>query len=311
MIHGVRLISQDISYISKQHSCPVCNTPLNVIKLSKVINSGSKEAKNLPPILPPTVIGSRKVKFRSYSAVGNIKCIWREFECPNCCHRFSVEHMKQIEASPQEDWNEMVASFDKLREQTYEEVVVEDDTATSEKNGGKALKIALCISIPATVLTLLLIAVIVLSISNNSFVDTNGPDNFALTEITQSDILAKDFNYTSSMVSKRYSGRHTNFTGTKFRELDYDYISSSFGKFHGISILQATKTDSDTLTININSSVKSGNAEILIIIDGQYYCSVDVNCSQTVKLKDISNKEVLVKLAGESAKIQIDISRTY
>lgn len=71
MIHGVRYIRQDVSYISKKHICPICGTSLSVIKVSKVINSNSEEAKEIPPIVPGTVIGNRGLKFRNYTAVGN------------------------------------------------------------------------------------------------------------------------------------------------------------------------------------------------------------------------------------------------
>ncbi len=171
--------------------------------------------------------------------------------------------------------------------------------------------IALCISIPVVVIVAILIAVIISLASESKFVDTNGPENFALTEITRDDILSKDNNYRSSMVSERHSGHHTNIIGTRLRDWDYDYISRSFGKIHGIIILQATKIRGNTLTLNINSSVESGNAEIVIIIDGEYYCSVDVNQDQSIVLQDISNKEVIVKLAGEGAKMKIDVTRVY
>jgi hypothetical protein len=171
--------------------------------------------------------------------------------------------------------------------------------------------IALCISIPVAIIVAILIAVIISLASESNFVDTNGPENFALTEITRDDILSKNNNYRSSMVSEQHSGRHTNIIGTKLRDVDYDHISRSFGKIHGVVILQATKISGNTLTLNINSSVESGNAEIVIIIDGEYYCSVDVNQDQSIALQDISNKEVIVKLAGEAAKIKIDVTRVY
>ena len=60
MIHGIRYVRQDVSYISKNHYCPICNTRLNAVKVSKVINSNSEEAKDLPPILPKTVIGRKQ-----------------------------------------------------------------------------------------------------------------------------------------------------------------------------------------------------------------------------------------------------------
>ena len=76
-------------------------------------------------------------------------------------------------------------------------------------------------------------------------------------------------------------------------------------------ILQATKISGNALTLNINSSVESGNAEIVIIVNGEYYCSVDVNKNQSITLQNIANKEILVKLAGEEAKMKIDVTRSY
>ena len=171
--------------------------------------------------------------------------------------------------------------------------------------------IALCISIPVAIIVAILIAVIISLASESNFVDTNGPENFALTEITRDDILSKNNNYRSWMVSEQHSGRHTNIIGTKLRDVDYDYISRSFGKIHGVVILQATKISGNTLTLNINSSVESGNAEIVIIVDGEYYCSVDVNQNQSITLQNIANKEILINLAGEGAKMKIDVTRVY
>ena len=171
--------------------------------------------------------------------------------------------------------------------------------------------IALCISIPVAIIVAILIAVIISLASESNFVDTNGPENFALTEITRDDILSKNNNYRSSMVSEQHSGRHTNIMGTKLRDVDYDHTSRSFGKIHGVVILQATKISGNTLTLNINSSVESGNAEIVIIVDGEYYCSVDVNQNQSITLQNIANKEILIKLAGEGAKMKIDVTRVY
>ena len=303
MIHGIRYVRQDISYISKKHYCPICNTLLDVVKVSKVINSNLEEAKELPPILPKTVIG-RGVKFRNYNAVGNIKWIWKQFECSNCKQRFTVDQMKQIESSPKENWVELVSFID-------EPSPCSNNERLDSKKGKNKLKLALLITIPTVLFLSLAIGLIIMFLSPSNFVDTNGPDNFALTEITRDDILSKDNNYRSSMVSEKHSGRHTNIIGTRLRDVDYDYISRSFGKIHGVIILQATKISGNTLTLNISSSVEAGNAEIVIIIDGEYYCSVDVNESQTVTLQDVSNKEVIVKLAAEGAKMKIDVTRAY
>ena len=172
------------------------------------------------------------------------------------------------------------------------------------------VKLALCIVIPAAVIAFIIVAVVMIS-SATPFVDTNGPDNFALTEITRDDILSHNNSYRSSMVSEKHSGHHTNIIGTRLRDCDYDHISKSFGKIHGVVILQATKISGNTLTLSINSSIESGNAEIIILIDGEYHSSVDVNQNRSVTLQNVAGKEVLVKLAAEDAKLKIDVSRTY
>lgn len=307
MVHGVRYVRQDVSYLSKKHSCPVCDTQLNVIKASKIINSASEETKEIPPIVPKITMSGRGIKFRKYNAIGNIKWIWKEFECPSCHHRFTVEQMKQIESAPKENWGEMVASFDELPQQTDEVTPETDSAQNAEKRVKNPLKLALCIAIPVVVLIVVLVAIMIFS--TPKFVDTNGPDNFELTQITRDDILKPNSSYRSFMETEKHSGYQTYIVGEKFSECDYDYISRSYGKFHGISIIHATKIYTNRLTLDIDSSIESGNAEIVILVDGEYYCSVDVNQQQTVVLTHISGKEVLIKLAGEDAKIKIDVQR--
>lgn len=302
MIHGIRYVRQDVTYISKKHTCPICNAQLNVVKVSKIINSKSEEAHDLPPIVPRTVIG-RGVKFRNYNAVGNIKWIWKQFECPHCQHRFTVEQLKQIESSTKENWNAIISSFDEPPMQVDEEISMQ------QKKQNK-LKLALLITIPIIIAFALAIWLII-ELSSSNFIDTNGPDNFALTEITREDILESDKNYKSSMEVKKRSGSRTYVVGTRFREYDRDNINISYGKLYGVTILQATKIFSNSLTLNISSSIESGNAEIIVVIDGEYYCSVNINQDQSISLQNISGKEVIIKLAGEDAKIKVDIVRTY
>ncbi len=306
MIHGVRYIRQDVGYLSKKHDCPICHGSLRVVKCSEVTNSNSEEAKRLPPIIPKTVIGSRGVKFRSYNAVGNIQWIWKEFECPSCHRRFTVEQMKQLDGAPKERWKELISSFDEPSGQ-----ISTEELETITEDGQKKCKLALLIAIPLIVVVLLVAGIGIALSSSSDFVDTNGADNFALTEITREDILSLNSNYSASMVTQKSSGYHTNIVGRKLRDSDRDHISKSFGRINGVIILQATKISGDTLTLTVKSTVTSGNAEIVILIDGEYYCSVDVNQARSVTLKDVSNKEVVVKLAGENAKISVEVNRAY
>jgi hypothetical protein len=97
MAHGVQYVNQDIGYMSKKHYCPDCKCELKKVNVSKIINSGSEEAKNMPKMFSKTRIGIRGIQFRSYRYVGDIEYIWKEFDCENCKRHFTVEEMKEIE----------------------------------------------------------------------------------------------------------------------------------------------------------------------------------------------------------------------
>lgn len=97
MAHSVIFINNDSAYLARKHLCPNCQMELNKIKVSKIVNSRSEEAKNMPKMHSQTMIGSRGIKFRSYNYVGNVKYVWKELECPNCHLHFTVDQMKEIE----------------------------------------------------------------------------------------------------------------------------------------------------------------------------------------------------------------------
>jgi hypothetical protein len=173
------------------------------------------------------------------------------------------------------------------------------------------LKYAFLIAIPIIAVIVFVVVVITSSLSGFDYVDTNGEDNFALTDIKREDILGTGYGYKSYKFSKNYYGDHTGITSLKYQNYDYDYINMSFGKIHGVTFVNATKISGDTLELHIESTVESGNAEIVILVDGEYYRSVEVNKKESVILEDISNKEVFVKLACEGAKMEIEVARIY
>lgn len=78
-------------YIRKKHLCPKCNVQVNVINNSKIVWTDSEEAEQMK--LNVSMIGGVYQN-------GKVKVIWKEFECPNCKQRISVEKMKEIERYP-------------------------------------------------------------------------------------------------------------------------------------------------------------------------------------------------------------------
>ncbi len=262
----------------------------------------AQEAQKDSTLFSDTRIGSRGVQFRKYKYIGETKYVWKEFECEHCGRHFTVTQMKSIEDAPQERQKELLAHFDASPKQENEPI------RETEKEIPKSVKLALCISIPVIVAIFVLAICLIPKVE---YADTNGPDNFALNTITRKEILSSNCKHSASHEVKQSWGSDTKIRSSIYEEYDYDNVSCSYGRIDGIAILQATKISGNSLTLNINSVVESGNAEIVILIDGEYYYSVDVNQNQSVTLQGISNKMVVVKLAAESAKMKVDISRTY
>ncbi len=83
---GIQRIYKNPFYIHiKKHKCPDCKSELYVIKVTKIVNSKSPEAKYYDFSSGDTYL------------VGDVKFIWNEFECGLCGRRISIDKMKEIE----------------------------------------------------------------------------------------------------------------------------------------------------------------------------------------------------------------------
>ena len=295
--------NDDPIYMAKKHYCPACNIELKKVKVSQIVdNSSQEDGQKNTTLFSDTRVGSRGVQFRKYKYIGETKYVWKEFDCEQCGRHFTVTQMKTIESAPQERKKELLAHFDASPKQENEPI------RETQKGMPKEVKLALCISIPVIVAIFILIICLLPKIE---YADTNGPDNFALNTITREDVLESRNNSSAFKSFKKCWGNGTKIRSGIYQEYDYTNVTCSYGKIDGVCVLQATKISENTLTLNINSVVESGNAEIVILIDGEYYCSIDANQNQSITLQGVANKTVLVKLAAESAKMKVDVSRTY
>lgn len=155
-------------------------------------------------------------------------------------------------------------------------------------------------------ISLAFIAVVLLG--NSHIEDQNGPHNYALCQLTLDDLLADRHSSSSFMSSTMKSGSQTEVSGG-LRNYDYTKCTYKAKKFSGVQVLHATKTETDSLKLTIQAQVASGNLEVVILIDGQYYAHVPVNSGQTIVLEDIAGKLVEVKMAGESASVNVSVTR--
>ena len=164
------------------------------------------------------------------------------------------------------------------------------------------------IAVGTLLVSLIVIAVCLLG--NSHIEDTNGPNNYALCKLTLDDLLADRHSSNSFMSSSLKSGSPSEVSGN-LRNYDYTKCTYKAKKFSGVQVLHATKTEADSLKLTIQAQVSSGNLEVVILIDGQYHTHVPVNSGQTIVLEDIAGKLVEVKMAGESAAVNISVSRAF
>lgn len=164
-------------------------------------------------------------------------------------------------------------------------------------------------------LTLIVCCLLVFSLSACSLffgmdhiADQNGEENTALAQLTREDLISGR-NSTMLFHSSSFAGSRSD-AGSQYRDEDYTRITHKFGKLSGVITAQATKRQSQFLTLIITTVLESGNMEVAIIVDGQYYCSVPLNQTTTIKLEDASGKLVLVRVAGESAKGEVSVTRS-
>ena len=141
--------------------------------------------------------------------------------------------------------------------------------------------------------------------------DVNGPEDTSLATITAEQILQNNYNSTTSVMSSASEyGGHTNVRGS-LSEYDRDMYIKKCRQISGILTLQATNVDANELTLEIDSTLQSGNMEIFIIVDGELAQMAQVNRTETITLTGIAGKDVVVRIGAESAQMEIRVERTY
>lgn len=138
--------------------------------------------------------------------------------------------------------------------------------------------------------------------------DTNGPADTSLAIITEEELIAGNMGgYGYKSVSSGH-GDSTEVTG-EFSDVDYEKRSCRWEKTSGGWTVHSSKIESGTLILDISSELTTGNAEIIILVDGQYYTHVPVGNKQTVVLDDVAGKTVLVRIGCEAAQFKITVER--
>jgi hypothetical protein len=140
--------------------------------------------------------------------------------------------------------------------------------------------------------------------------DTNGPDDFSVVTITEEELAKTDYSsYSAFFIGFSTEGSQSEVVDKNFIDVDFDKTAYSSSSLSGIYVANVTKTKSNSMSLRITSAVESGNAEIYVFVDNILYERVNINETSEIFLESISDKMIYVKVAGESAKISIDVER--
>lgn len=83
--HIKRTFNNPIFVQCKKHFCPQCGQLLKSVKVSRIVNSKSPEAKDFDFHTGDTYM------------IGNVKFIWTEFQCASCKVNYSIDEIKHTE----------------------------------------------------------------------------------------------------------------------------------------------------------------------------------------------------------------------
>lgn len=182
----------------------------------------------------------------------------------------------------------------------------QNKTSEKSKKSKKGIVIV-CIATSILIISASIFLLISFLTPSINIEDSNGNDT-DLAVITLDEILTTDNHF--SAISSHFSngGQKTN-VASDLEDHDFDEVVFQCERLSGIKTLQATKTECNQLTFHIESTLESGNMEIIIMVDNEYYDSVAVNQTHTIVLNDVADKQVVLKIAAESAELHIAVTR--
>lgn len=163
------------------------------------------------------------------------------------------------------------------------------------EGSGKHWKI-ISLVVVAVALTAIVLATMISSFSNamEHIPDTNGMENTNVTSYTQEQLVSAPDRSRSYMSGSNNVGDRSVFHAKKVS---------------GINTMQTTKMETDTLILNVDAILNSGNMEVVIVVDGAYYAHVPLNTPQKIVLENVAGKTVTVRFAAESADMSLIVVR--
>lgn len=69
--------------------------------------------------------------------------------------------------------------------------------------------------------------------------------------------------------------------------------------------------EADTLVLFVTTELTAGNLELVVVVDGEYYCHVPIGKAQRIVVENAKGKLVEVRAGAESARVNVTVTRNY
>ena len=174
----------------------------------------------------------------------------------------------------------------------------------------KKHKVAIIICGAVTAVVGLLAFKLVYDITSSIIPDKNGDEDFSVVTFTDEEIKNTVYsNYGGIGNGQFHDGERSDIDDFLLEDVDYDMTKYMSISMNGILIVNATKTQADSMNLSITSTVESGNTEIFVFVDNELYEEVEINSTADLLLNGIAGKTVYVKAACENANMDIEVNR--
>ena len=113
------------------------------------------------------------------------------------------------------------------------------------------------------------------------------------------------------MTSFKRSGSRSGISSQYFDDEDGDKTEYSAKKVTGIKNVSATFTKDCTLVFNIDSTLESGNAEVVVIMDDKIVERFNAGEQKTLEYNVSGEHKFYIRILCEEAKISITTTREF
>lgn len=198
----------------------------------------------------------------------------------------------------------LIADTFLIKMQDIDVVPSEEETAARKKRRKWIVIFAVVF-----VVTVVIVVASVLWMSSYHIEDTNGDDP-SLAVVTLDDILLNKAGYVATVFERTRTGGSSGVP-SQLQEYDAQSIRYSCKTLSGVMTIHATVAEADKLVLFVTTELTAGNLELVVVVDGEYYCHVPIGKAQRVVVENAIGKLVEVRVGAESARVNVTVTRNY